>query len=352
MTDRKHTKRDDAQDAAADAAAQGAAADAAAQAAEAVEAAGQDDAVAPETEAAPQDGRRARQGRSPSATSTSTTCAGSRPSSRTTASACSATTRSCGCAPPRPSSSPCCRSWTTWTARSRRPRRHEEGQLLAGVELVAGQLRGTLAGHGLEEIDVEPGTLVRPHAPRGRPGAGPSTSTTRARWPRCWSAATCCTAGCCVRPRSSWPGSGGDDRLLPDARRLQERLAGRDQEGVPQARAPVSPGQEPRRQGGGGEVQGGQPGLRDALRPREAQAVRRAQPARRLRPGARRRLPPGSRRAFQGFDPRMFGQGQGGAQFDMGDLGDILGNLFGGAAGGARRGRRRPPSAAPTCRST
>src|SRR5664280_2406610 len=31
-----------------------------------------------------------------------------------------------------------------------------------------------------------------------------------------------------------------------------------------------------------------------------------------------------------GFDPSMFGQG--GAQFDMGDLGDILGNLFGGGA--------------------
>ena len=41
----------------------------------------------------------------------------------------------------------------------------------------------------------------------------------------------------------------------------------------------------------------------------------------------------------QGFDPSMFGQG--GAQFDMGDLGDILGNLFGGAAGGPGRGRRR-----------
>jgi len=43
----------------------------------------------------------------------------------------------------------------------------------------------------------------------------------------------------------------------------------------------------------------------------------------------------------QGFDPSMFGQG--GAQFEMGDLGDILGNLFGGAAGGpgAGRGRRR-----------
>jgi len=38
----------------------------------------------------------------------------------------------------------------------------------------------------------------------------------------------------------------------------------------------------------------------------------------------------------QGFDPSMFGQG--GAQFDMGDLGDILGGLFGGGGG---RGRRR-----------
>ncbi len=36
-----------------------------------------------------------------------------------------------------------------------------------------------------------------------------------------------------------------------------------------------------------------------------------------------------------GFDPSMFGQG--GAQFDVGDLSDILGNLFGGGAGRARR---------------
>ena len=42
---------------------------------------------------------------------------------------------------------------------------------------------------------------------------------------------------------------------------------------------------------------------------------------------------------YQGFDPSMFGQG--GAQFDMGDLGDILGNLFGGGGGG--RGRQRRP---------
>jgi molecular chaperone GrpE len=40
--------------------------------------------------------------------------------------------------------------------------KHEEGQLLAGLDLVSGQLRGTLAGHGLEEIEVEPGTSFDP----------------------------------------------------------------------------------------------------------------------------------------------------------------------------------------------
>ena len=40
--------------------------------------------------------------------------------------------------------------------------RHEEGQLIAGVELVAGQLRGVLAAHGLEEVVVEPGTPFDP----------------------------------------------------------------------------------------------------------------------------------------------------------------------------------------------
>jgi molecular chaperone GrpE len=39
---------------------------------------------------------------------------------------------------------------------------HEEGQLLAGLDLVADQLRGTLAGHGLEEIEVDPGTMFDP----------------------------------------------------------------------------------------------------------------------------------------------------------------------------------------------
>ena len=48
---------------------------------------------------------------------------------------------------------------------------------------------------------------------------------------------------------------------------------------------------------------------------------------------------PGAGGGYQGFDPSMFGQ-QGNVQFDMGDLGDILGNLFGGGMGGGR-GRKR-----------
>jgi molecular chaperone GrpE len=40
--------------------------------------------------------------------------------------------------------------------------KHGEGQLAAGLSLVADQLRGTLAGHGLEEIDVADGTSFDP----------------------------------------------------------------------------------------------------------------------------------------------------------------------------------------------
>jgi len=40
--------------------------------------------------------------------------------------------------------------------------KHGEGQLMDGFGVVSGQLRGTLAGHGLEEIDVVPGTSFDP----------------------------------------------------------------------------------------------------------------------------------------------------------------------------------------------
>ncbi|HMK92790.1 MAG TPA: nucleotide exchange factor GrpE, partial [Thermoleophilia bacterium] len=40
--------------------------------------------------------------------------------------------------------------------------KHEEGQLIKGVELVAGQLRSVLEGHGLDEVSAEPGVPFDP----------------------------------------------------------------------------------------------------------------------------------------------------------------------------------------------
>jgi molecular chaperone GrpE len=41
--------------------------------------------------------------------------------------------------------------------------RHEEGRLLQGVELVAGQLRSVLEGHGLDEVPAAPGLPFDPN---------------------------------------------------------------------------------------------------------------------------------------------------------------------------------------------
>jgi molecular chaperone GrpE len=41
--------------------------------------------------------------------------------------------------------------------------RHEEGRLLKGVELVAGQLRSVLEGHGLDEVPAAPGLPFDPN---------------------------------------------------------------------------------------------------------------------------------------------------------------------------------------------
>ena len=68
--------------------------------------------------------------------------------------------------------------------------------------------------------------------------------------------------------------------------------AGRDQEGVPEARAPVPPGHEPGRQGRGGALQGGADRVRRPLRRREAEGVRPLrldERTRRARPGRRQR---------------------------------------------------------------
>ena len=82
-------------------------------------------------------------------------------------------------------------------------------------------------------------------------------------------------------------------RLLRGARGLQEGVRGRDQARLPQAGAQVPPRPQPGRRGGRGALQGGPGGLRHALRPREAQAVRRRRAcSRRLRrPRGLRRRP-------------------------------------------------------------
>jgi len=41
--------------------------------------------------------------------------------------------------------------------------KHQEGQLIAGVELVADQLHTVLSSHGLEELPTEPGTPFDPN---------------------------------------------------------------------------------------------------------------------------------------------------------------------------------------------
>jgi len=40
--------------------------------------------------------------------------------------------------------------------------RHEEGQVVEGIEVVTGQLRSVLAGHGLEEVPAAPGLPFDP----------------------------------------------------------------------------------------------------------------------------------------------------------------------------------------------
>ncbi len=102
-------------------------------------------------------------------------------------------------------------------------------------------------------------------------------------------------------------------RLYESARRREERVARRAQEGVPQARPRGAPRPESRQRGA---LQGGAVGVRRALRPGEAQAVRRDrvdERPRRRRPGRHdvrlRRLRP-RRHLRRALQPRPRGQPQ------------------------------------------
>ena len=212
-------------------------------------------------------------------------------------------------------------------ARARQPRagarlagRRRSGTLLEGVRLVHAELVGVLQRSGVEPFDpsgepfdptVHEALSTRPQegaAPRRRARRGGEGLPAERHDP---------ASG----PGGGLPVDGRHQGPVQDPRRRQEGLRRGDQEGLPQARAPVPPGQEPGRRGGRGALQGDPAGLRRPVRPREAQAVR-----------------PGGGIFGGGFDPGAFrtGGARGGGGF--GGFGDILSDLFGGGGGaGARK---------------
>ena len=168
---------------------------------------------------------------------------------------------------------------------------HEEAQLEEGVRLVHRALADALAREGLVEVETE--GAFDPHTQEAllsQPSEADEGTVIqvlqkgyrlgdRVLRP----ARVVVSAGAPARP--------GDGGAMPSS--LYETLGvpknalgGRDQEGLPQARPPVPPGQEPGRRGGRDALQGGPARLRRALGPREAEAVRPASASERpARPG-------------------------------------------------------------------
>ena len=105
-------------------------------------------------------------------------------------------------------------------------------------------------------------------------------------------------------------------RLLRGARRRPRRRRGRDQEGLPQARARAASRRQPPRPRRRGEVQGGRRGLRDPLRRRAPRDLRPLRPRRPARGGQAPN--------FEGF----------------GSISDLFDAFFGGGGFGGRRARR------------
>ena len=126
----------------------------------------------------------------------------------------------------------------------------------------------------------------------------------------------------------------GDQGLLQGPRRLEGRVGDRDQEGLSQARARQPPRLQPGRHRGRGAVQGDLRGLLGALRRREAQGVRRAAGAVRLR-----RVPRPARQAAASTSTTSSAR----AVPAGGGFSDLFGGMFGGRARtrAARRGAVR-----------
>ena len=245
-----------------------------------------------------------------------------RPTSRTSASARAATS-----APPRRAASPssprellpALDNLERALAAAEAQPENRDHHLTDGIRLVQSELLGALARVGIEP-DSPMGEPFDPAPPRGdRPAArrrrrgGHDRRGLQRRLPP--TATTCCGP---PGRRGRLGGRRGPARPLQRPRRRQEGVAGRDQEGLPQARAPVPPRPQPGRQAGRGALQGDLGGLRRPRRPGQAQAVRpRRHVRRRRRPGRRR--PGRLRRAAPSRD--------------------ILSNLFGGGGGGGGAGR-------------
>ncbi len=145
--------------------------------------------------------------------------------------------------------------------------------------------RGALGARGGDPR--RPGGGSHPH----RGDHGQSSGRTRACRPRVWATTTPATetpeATMATRARRDYYEVLGVDR---------DAAAGRDQEGLPQARGQVPPRPQPGRPGGRGEVQGGIGGLRGALGRRQACALRSVRAPGRRRPGLLRLRPERVRR--------------------------------------------------------
>ena len=160
--------------------------------------------------------------------------------------------------------------------------------LARGVALVYGELRAALERAGVETYDPT-GEQFDPNAARGArrpPGRGRRRARGGDRDAREGLPPRRPGAEGGARRRERVGGAMADRDLYSVLGVSQQGERRRDQEGVPQAGAQVPPRPQPGRRRGRGALQGGPGGLRHALRPREAQAVRRRRDVLRLRAAA------------------------------------------------------------------
>ena len=163
------------------------------------------------------------------------------------------TRRTCATSPRRSASRSSSSSSTPWTRSWRRP---------SGASRRPSVVEPPKVIKGDDPIDPSP-AVARPTdgLPADGPAAGRRSGAPDREDPRMarW------------RARIAGPRVQG---LLRGPRRAEDRVTGRHQEGVPQARPPAPSRRQARRHGRGATLQGSQRGQRGPLRPRQAQALR------------------------------------------------------------------------------